>query len=135
MNDLNNVKSPRIILHFQEESKTTLEKAGIFSHKERTEINYICDIYGEYSYARQESESLEELLKDLAWRIIDNDTQAYEVVIVRGPKMEELFHEIVQSLISYGIKYRVVEERETKNVIPVLRGPKSQDEKKKRKVM
>lgn len=115
------IKKPRVILHFKEETKTTLEKAGIFSHKERTEINYICDIYGEYSCARQENDSLKELLKDLAWRIIDNDTQAYEVAIVRGPKMDELFHEIIQSFISYGIKYRVVEERETKNVMPMLR--------------
>lgn len=115
------IKKPRVILHFKEETKTTLEKAGIFSHKERTETNYICDIYGEYSCARQENDSLKELLKDLAWRIIDNDTQAYEVAIVRGPKMDELFHEIVQSFISYGIKYRVVEERETKNVMPMLR--------------
>lgn len=115
------IKKPRVILHFKEETKTTLEKAGIFSHKERTETNYICDIYGEYSCARQENDSLKELLKDLAWRIIDNDTQAYEVAIVRGPKMDELFHEIVQSFISYGIKYRVVEERETKNVMPMPR--------------
>lgn len=115
------IKKPRVILHFKEETKTTLEKTGIFSHKERTEINYICDIYGEYSCARQENDSLKELLKDLAWRIIDNDTQAYEVAIVRGPKMDELFHEIIQSFISYGIKYRVVEERETKNVMPMLR--------------
>lgn len=115
------IKKPRVILHFKEETKTTLEKAGIFSHKERTETNYICDIYGEYSCARQENDSLKELLKDLAWRIIDNDTQAYEVAIVRGPKMDELFHETVQSFISYGIKYRVVEERETKNVMPMLR--------------
>lgn len=115
------IKKPRVILHFKEETKTTLEKTGIFSHKERTEINYICDIYGEYSCARQENDSLKELLKDLAWRIIDNDTQAYEVAIVRGPKMDELFHEIIQSFISYGIKYRVIEERETKNVMPMLR--------------
>lgn len=115
------IKKPRVILHFKEETKTTLEKTGIFSHKERTEMNYICDIYGEYSCARQENDSLKELLKDLAWRIIDNDTQAYEVAIVRGPKMDELFHEIIQSFISYGIKYRVVEERETKNVMPMLR--------------
>lgn len=115
------IKKPRVILHFKEETKTTLEKAGIFSHKERTETNYICDIYGEYSYARQENGSLKELLKDLAWRIIDNDTQAYEVAIVRGPKMDELLNEIIQSFISYGIKYRVIEERETKNVMPMLR--------------
>lgn len=115
------IKKPIVILHFKEETNTTLEKTGIFSHKERTEINYICDIYGEYSCARQENDSLKELLKDLAWRIIDNDTQAYEVAIVRGPKMDELFHEIIQSFISYGIKYRVIEERETKNVMPMLR--------------
>lgn len=115
------IKKPRVILHFKEETKTTLEKAGIFSHKERTETNYICDIYGEYSCARQENDSLKELLKDLAWRIIDNDTQAYEVAIVRGPKMDELLNEIIQSFISYGIKYRVIEERETKNVMPMLR--------------
>ena len=124
MNDLNNVKKPRIILHFKEEIKTTLEKTGIFSHKERTKTNYICDIYGEYGYARQENRDLSELLKDLAWRIMDNDTQTYDVVIVRTPKMDELFHEIIQSFISYGIKYRVVEERETKNIIPMLRGLK-----------
>ena len=47
------IKKPRVILHFKEETKTTLEKTGIFSHKERTEMNYICDIYGEYSCARQ----------------------------------------------------------------------------------
>ena len=64
---------------------------------------------------------MKELLKDLAWRIIDNDTQAYEVAIVRGPKMDELLNEIIQSFISYGIKYRVIEERETKNVMPMLR--------------
>lgn len=121
MNDLSNVKRPRIILHFKEEPKTALEKTGIFSHKERAKINYICDIYGEYGYARQENDSLKELLKDIAWRIIDNDTQAYEIVIVRTPKMDELFHEIIQSFISYGIKYRVIEERETKNVMPMLR--------------
>lgn len=115
------IKKPRVILHFKEETKTTLEKAGIFSHKERTETNYICDIYGEYSCARQENDSLKELLKDLAWRIIDNDTQAYEVAIVRGPKMDELLNEIIQSFISYGIKYRVIEERETKTVMPMLR--------------
>ncbi len=106
-------KSQESFFILKKKTKTTLEKAGIFSHKERTETNYICDIYGEYSCARQENDSLKELLKDLAWRIIDNDTQAYEVAIVRGPKMDELFHEIVQSFISYGIKYRVVEERET----------------------
>lgn len=115
------IKKPRVILHFKEETKRTLEKAGIFGHKERTETNYICDIYGEYSCARQENGSLKELLKDLAWRIIDNDTQAYEVAIVRGPKMDELLNEIIQSFISYGIKYRVIEERETKNVMPMLR--------------
>lgn len=115
------IKKPRVILNFKEETKTTLEKAGIFSHKERTETNYICDIYGEYSCARQENDSLKELLKDRAWRIIDNDTQAYEVAIVRGRKMDELLNEIIQSFISYGIKYRVIEERETKNVMPMLR--------------
>ena len=124
MNDLNNIKRPRIILHLKEETKTALEKTGMFSHKERTEPVYICDIYGEYGYARQENENLKELLKDFAWRIMDNDAQAYEIVIVRTPKMDELFHEIIQSLISYGIKYRVVEERETRNVIPIKRGPK-----------
>lgn len=121
MNDLSNVKRPRIILHFKEETKTTLEKTGIFSHKERTETSYICDIYGEFGYARQENKNLKELLKDLAWRIVDNDIQAYEVVIVRGPKMDGLLNEIIQSFISYGIKYRVIEERETKNVMPMLR--------------
>lgn len=119
------IKKPRVILHFKEKNKTILEKTGIFGHKEKTETTYICDIYREYGYARQENEDLKELLKDLAWRIIDNDTQAYEVVIVRGPKMDELFHEIIQSLISYGIKYRVVEERETKNVMPMLRVTKN----------
>ena len=117
----------KVILHFKEEKKTTLEKTGIFSNREKTETNYICDIYREYGYARQENESLKELLKDLIWRIMDNNAQAYEIVIVRTPKMDELFHEIIQSFISYGIKYRVIEEREPKNVMPVLR-----DEKKKK---
>lgn len=119
------VKKPKIILHFKENKKTTLEKTGVFSHKERTETTYICDIYGEYGYVRQENKDFSELLKDLAWRIMDNDTQVYEVVIVRTPKMYELFHEVIQSFISYGIKYRVIEERETKNVMPMLRGPKN----------
>lgn len=119
------IKKPRIILHFKEENKTVLEKTSVFSHKERTETTYICDIYGEYGYARQENENLKELLKDLAWRIMDDNIQAYEVVIVRTPKMDELFHEVIQSLISYGIKYRVIEEKETKSVMPMLRGPKN----------
>lgn len=94
-------------------------------HKEKTETTYICDIYREYGYARQENEDLEELLKDLAWRIMDNATQAYEVVIVRTPNMDKLLNEIIQSFISYGIKYRVIEERETKNVMPMLRVTKN----------
>lgn len=119
------IKKPKVILHFKEKNKTILEKTGIFGHKEKTETTYICDIYREYGYARQENEDLEELLKDLAWRIMDNATQAYEVVIVRTPNMDKLLNEIIQSFISYGIKYRVIEERETKNVMPMLRVTKN----------
>mgnify|MGYP004505764493 CR=1 FL=1 len=117
----------KVILHFAEENKIILEKTGVFSHKKRTEINYVCDIYGEYGYARQENRNIQELLKDLAWRIMDNNAQTYEIVIVRTPKMDKLFHEVVQLFISYGIKYKVIEEREIKNVMPVLRGPKKRN--------
>ena len=117
----------KVILHFTEENKIILEKTGVFSHKKRTEINYVCNIYGEYGYAKQENRNIQELLKDLAWRIMDNDTQAYEIVIVQSPKMNRLFHEVIHSFISYGIKYRVVQERETKNIMPVLRGPKKRN--------
>ena len=117
----------KVILHFTEENKIILEKTGVFSHKKRTEINYVCNIYGEYGYAKQENRNIQELLKDLAWRIMDNDTQAYEIVIVQSPKMDRLFHEVIHSFISYGIKYRVVQERETKNIMPVLRGPKKRN--------
>ena len=114
----------RVILHFKEEKKITLEKIKFFKHKEKQEINYICDIYGKFGYAKQENKSLDVLLKDLVWRILDDDRQAYEIVIVRTPKIDEMFQEIIHCFVSYGIKYRVIEERKTKNVIPILSGPK-----------
>lgn len=115
----------KVILHFTEENKIILEKTGVFSHKKRTEINYVCDIYGEFGYARQENENLDALLKDLIWRILDNDKQAYEIAIVRTPKMDELFQEVIHFFSSYGTKYRVIEERETKNVMPIRRCPRN----------
>lgn len=130
------IKKPKVILHFKEENKIILENANrfkLFKQKEKIETTYVCDIYVEYGYTRQENRDLSKLLKDLAWRIIDNDTQAYDVVIVRTPKMDELFHEIIQTFISYGIKYRVIEERETKNVMSIKRGPKNQNKKNRKK--
>lgn len=117
----------KVILNFTEEKRTRLEKINFFKYKEKIEITYICDIYGEYGYARQENRKIQELLKDLAWRIMDNDAQVYEVVIVQTPKMDKLFHEVIQSFISWGIKYRIIEEREPKNVMPVLSGPKKRN--------
>lgn len=120
----------KVILHFTEEKKITLEKIK-FNHKEKTKVNYICDIYGEFGYARQENEKLDALLKDLVWRILDNDKQAYEIVIVRTPKIDEMFQEIIHCFVSYDIKYRVIEERETKNVMPMRRGPRSLEKGRK----
>ena len=85
----------KVIFHFTEEKNTILEKINFFKYKEKIETNYVCDIYGEFSYA---------------------------ITIVRTPKMDELFQKVIHSFSLRGIKYRVIEERETKNVMPMRRG-------------
>ncbi|RHP68416.1 hypothetical protein DXA62_14075 [Coprobacillus sp. OF03-2AA] len=115
-------KTNKVIFHFTEEKNTILEKINFFKYKEKIETNYVCDIYGEFGYARQKNENLDALLKELIWRIFDNDKQAYEITIVRTPKMDELFQKVIHSFSLRGIKYRVIEERETKNVMPMRRG-------------
>lgn len=112
----------KVIFHFTEEKNTILEKINFFKYKEKIETNYVCDIYGEFGYARQKSENLDALLKELIWRIFDNDKQAYEITIVRTPKMDKLFQKVIHSFSLRDIKYRVIEERETKNVMPMRRG-------------
>lgn len=112
----------KVIFHFTEEKNTILEKINFFKYKEKIETNYVCDIYREFGYARQKNENLDALLKELIWRIFDNDKQAYEITIVRTPKMDELFQKVIHSFSLRGIKYRVIEERETKNVMPMRRG-------------
>lgn len=114
----------KVIFHFTEEKNAILEKINFFKYKEKIETNYVCDIYGEFGYARQKNKSLDELLKELIWRIFDNDKQAYEITIVRTPKMDELFQKVIHSFSLCGIKYRVIEEREIKNVMPMRRGKK-----------
>lgn len=114
----------KVIFHFTEEKNAILEKINFFKYKEKIETNYVCDIYGEFGYARQENEKLDALLKDIIWRILDNDKQAYEITIVRTPKMDELFQKVIHSFSLCGIKYRVIEEREIKNVMPMRRGLK-----------
>lgn len=114
----------KVIFHFTEEKNAILEKINFFKYKEKIETNYVCDIYGEFGYARQKNKNLDELLKELIWRIFDNDKQAYEITIVRTPKMDELFQKVIHSFSLCGVKYRVIEEREIKNVMPMRRGKK-----------
>lgn len=114
----------KVIFHFTEEKNAILEKINFFKYKEKIETNYVCDIYGEFGYARQKNKNLDELLKELIWRIFDNDKQAYEITIVKTPKMDELFQKVIHSFSLCGIKYRVIEEREIKNVMPMRRGKK-----------
>ena len=114
----------KVIFHFTEEKNAILEKINFFKYKEKIETNYVCDIYGKFGYARQKNKNLDELLKELIWRIFDNDKQAYEITIVRTPKMDELFQKVIHSFSLCGIKYRVIEEREIKNVMPMRRGKK-----------
>lgn len=104
----------KVIFHFTEEKNAILEKINFFKYKEKIETNYVCDIYGEFGYARQKNKNLDELLKELIWRIFDNDKQAYEITIVRTPKMDELFQKVIHSFSLCGVKYRVIEEREIK---------------------
>lgn len=122
----------KVIFHFTEEKNAILEKINFFKYKEKIETNYVCDIYGEFGYARQKNKSLDELLKELIWRIFDNDKQAYEITIVRTPKMDELFQKVIHSFSLCGIKYRVIEEREIKNVMPMRRGKKFRKRKKRK---
>lgn len=76
----------KVIFHFTEEKNAILEKINFFKYKEKIETNYVCDIYGEFGYARQKNKNLDELLKELIWRIFDNDKQAYEITIVKPQK-------------------------------------------------
>lgn len=121
----------KVIFHFTEEKNAILEKINFFKYKEKIETNYVCDIYGEFGYARQKNKNLDELLKELIWRIFDNDKQAYEITIVRTPKMDELFQKVIHSFSLCGVKYRVIEEREIKNVMPMRRGKKNLEKGKK----